>query len=297
MVLSILKKAFSMHKTELSRRISGGVEMDQLVMPSGTEPRQILQTAVEQKVPAVMSYLSAGKWHVAKVLLTNLGANGLIAEITETKKPHPINIRPEQPVGISLKHGYGKFIFDTKIVGLEPSPETTGGGTMLLAIPDRVEIVQRRNYFRVEVPVSMKVNTVLWHRSHTAENDQSPTGRYWQGRLIDISAGGAQVVIETNQKPDFKTGQFVGLRFTPLPYETPLMFNAQVRNILPTVDNQSICLGLQIIGLEASPEGHQVLSRLVAVVEQYYKINQSNARSQDLQPTKHLSQSRRIGHD
>ena len=69
-----------------------------------------------------------------------------------------------------------------------------------------------------------------------------------------------------------------------MPYETPLTFSAQIRNVLSTVDGQGISLGLQIVGLEASPEGHQVLTRLIAVVGRYYQINQSGAKQLDKQP-------------
>jgi hypothetical protein len=47
--------------------------------------------------------------------------------------------------------------------------------------------------------------------------------------------------------------------------------------MLPRSDGNSIYLGLQIVGLEASPEGRRVLSRLVSVVERYYKMNQQEA--------------------
>jgi len=69
-----------------------------------------------------------------------------------------------------------------------------------------------------------------------------------------------------------------------MPYETPLMLNAQIRNILPTADEKSTCLGLQIVGLEASREGRGVLRQLCNVVERYYQINQSSAKQQDMQP-------------
>jgi hypothetical protein len=331
--------------------------MSEAVMLRGAEPREILQAVIKKRVPAIMSYLSKGKWHVAKVLLTDLGASRLSAEVgfqsrhmvfrsasrntsqkgnlnastsagekepilekgrkAEPPKPHPVNIQVDQPVGISLKYGYGKFVFDTTVVGLEPSPDSTTGGTIVLAVPDRVEIVQRRSYFRVDVPRSLKVNVLLWHRrrSRGSKNEirdaKDETRNYWQGRLVDISAGGAQVVVdggfdqrplsdlgspaqgqEDSQfakeheigAPDFKKGQFIGLRFTPMPYEMPLMCDAQIRNILPTADGKSICLGLQIVGLEASAEGRQVLQRLCNVVERYYQINQSSAKQQDMQP-------------
>jgi len=58
-----------------------GVDMNEVVMLRGAEPREILETAIAEKVPAIMSYLSKDKWHIAKVILTNLGANKLSVEI------------------------------------------------------------------------------------------------------------------------------------------------------------------------------------------------------------------------
>jgi c-di-GMP-binding flagellar brake protein YcgR len=289
-------------------------------MLSRAEPGEILQTVIEKKMPAVMSFLSRGKWHVVKVSLDNLGVNRLDVRLLPRKadsilqkfhrmlipKPSPINIRVNQPVGISLKYGYGKFIFETTVVALQPSTEPASGPTISLMVPERIELVQRRSYFRVDVPSSLKINVMLWHRCYTDEMPETqqtetktsdsrriPASRrshwpqecYWQGKLTDISAGGVQIVVDTDQKPDFKRGQFIGLRFTPMPYEMPLMFDAQIRSILPAADQKCICLGLRIVGLEASPEGRQVLQRLCNVAEHYYQINQCALSKQDFQTT------------
>jgi hypothetical protein len=340
MVLGILKKPLFSAKSETSpkggnnktrflKRLNRGADMNEAAMLSRAEPREILRTVIEKKTPAVLSFLSGGKWHVAKVLLTNLGANGLDirfsprktdyspfcfrkkvrgqkAHETTTSKPSPINIQVNQPVGISLKYGYGKFIFETTVVAIQPSTEPTNGPTITLMVPERIELVQRRSYFRVDVPSSLKVNVMLWHRRYTDEMPETqqmetqtsdshrlPKECYWQGKLADISAGGVQIVVDTGQKPacselvepDFKRGQFIGLRFTPMPYEMPLMFNAQIRNILPTAGEKSICLCLRIVGLEASPEGRQVLQRLCNVAEHYYQINQCTLNGRDFQMT------------
>jgi hypothetical protein len=328
---------------EFLKRFNRGTDMNEVAMLSRAEPREILRTVIEKKTPAVLSFLSRGKWHVAKVLLTNLGANGLDIRLAPRKtdsstvlsslskdnspfcfrkkaggqkademtipKPSPINIQVNQPVGISLKYGYGKLIFETTVVALQPSSDPTSGGTIALMVPERIELVQRRSYFRVDVPSSLKVNVMLWHRRYTDEMPETqqietqtsdsrrlPKECYWQGKLTDISAGGVQIVVDTGQKsaqgeispkggPDFKRGQFVGLRFTPMPYEMPLMFDAQIRNILPTAGEKSICLGLRIVGLEASPEGRQVLQRLCNVAEHYYQINQCTLKGRDFQTT------------
>jgi hypothetical protein len=269
--------------------------MDKLVMLGGDESGEILRTVIEKKVPAIMSYLSKDKWHVAKVLITDItGSKMTIESMHSDERQHPINIRIGQPVGISFKYTYGKFVFDTIITALEPSTDPTHGGTIVLDCPARIGVVERRSYFRVNVPESLKVNVVLWHRSQKHEVREQ-LHNYYQAKLVDISAGGAQLLLPLQDhnasgypqesKPDFKKGQFIGLRFTPLPYETPLMFNAQIRNILPTADKQNLCLGLQIVGLEASPEGRRVLSRVAAVVERYYQISQSDSTQQDLHGT------------
>ncbi|MDD5063581.1 MAG: PilZ domain-containing protein [Phycisphaerae bacterium] len=300
--------------------------MNELAILSRAEPREILRTVIEKKTPAVLSYLSKDKWHVAKVLLTSLGENNLDVQVSPrkigsilrksrlmpTQKPPSINIQVHQPVGISLKYGYGKFIFETTVVAVRPSTEPASGPTIALVLPERIELIQRRSYFRVGVPSSLKVKVMLWHCRYTEESPTLPSygdgamaetqsslvsstedkgatqtsdscRMYWQGKLMDISAGGLQILVDAGQKPDFKRGQFIGLRFTPMPYEMPLMFNAQIRSILPTAGGNSICLGLRIVGLEASPEGRQVLRRLCSVAEYYYQINQGTPEGRDFQ--------------
>lgn len=270
--------------------------MNDVLTPHGVDTEKVLQVAIQEKVPAIMSYLSKDKWHVAKVLLIDFAEDRLKIESTgSADKKRPINIRADQPVGISFKYGYGKFVFDTVVRGLEPSssPELCreGGGTIVLAVPHKIEVIQRRNYFRVNVPQSMKVQVLLWHRTgNLREKHSQPADELkdcCHGTLVDISAGGAQVAVPCGVKArgmDFRKGQFVGVRFTPLPYERPIVFSSQIRNILPTADGHSASLGLQIVGLEASPEGREVLSKLTSIVEQYYKMNQTAAKTQEAQP-------------
>jgi hypothetical protein len=273
--------------------------MNEVMTPRGVDREKILQTAIDAKVPAIMSYLSKGKWHVAKILLTNLGEDRLSVESTISRKQRPINIRVDQPVGISFKYGHGKFVFDTTVKALEPSmgPDTNRdcGGTIVLALPDKIEVVQRRNYFRVNVPDTLNVKVLLWHRNgkheHTniKHDEVIEINNCCQGRLMDISAGGAQIIIPIQNdagQASFKKGQFISIRFTALPYETPLMLSAQIRNILPTADEKNASLGLQFVGLEASSEGREVLNRLIEIVERYYQINQSGVKHQDKHPVR-----------
>ena len=145
----------------------------------------------------------------------------------------------------------------------------------------------------MNVPDSLKVKVLLWHRnSKQQETKQTrdtvdPMPHGCQGRLVDISAGGAQVIMPNDSlttEEKFKKGQFVGMRFTPMPYETPIVLCAQIRNILPTANGEESSLGLQIVGLEASCEGREVLNRLIGIVEKYYQINQEAQKEEESQP-------------
>lgn len=247
------------------------------------ESLELLRTAIARQVTAILSYMSKNKWHVAKVYLLNADEERLSVESMhpETRR-QPLNIQVGQPVGMSFKHAYGKFIFDSTVVALEPSGDPNKGGRVTVQSPESLEVIQRRSYFRVSVPKSMHVNVALWHRVGRSLDDPL-CHEYCPGRLVDISAGGLMVALTKDPEADqnhsqawssFRKGQFVGLRFTPLPYETPIIFNAQIRNLLPTADDQAVCLGLQVVGLEASPEGRQTIARIASIVDQYYQINE-----------------------
>lgn len=253
--------------------------MNKVMTLHGPEADNIIQTAVDQKVIAIMSYLSRNKWYVAKVYLTALEPGRICVESALSQEKHPINIKLDQPVGVSFKYEYGKFVFDTTVLALEPSPDSRSSGRIALSKPGRVEVIQRRSYFRVNVPSSLKVNVVLWHRKgQNRSGSRSDSTKCFDARLVDISAGGAQLLLDgdPDNANEFKQGQFISMRFTPLPYETPLMLSAQVRNVLPRAGGGSVYLGLQLVGLEASPEGQETLSRLVAIIERYRTMGQSD---------------------
>ena len=290
--------------------------MNEMVTLQEEQSEKVLHAVIMEKTPAILSYSSRGKWHVAKVIITDLSQGKLkIESIRTNQKQHPINIQIDQPVGISFKHKFGKFVFDTTITSLEPASNKQNsdniGGTIVLNAPEQIKVVERRSYYRVEVPNSMKVKVLLWHRSAKHDSTNYAKAKHdqvrecCQGRLMDISAGGAQIIALYNDsdgtKPNedqtesynnnsnnlnnmnFKKGQFIGLRFTPMPYETPLTLSAQIRNVLTTEDGQGVSIGLQIIGLEASPEGHETLARLINVVDKYYQINQSGVNLKEKQ--------------
>ena len=159
-------------------------------------------------------------------------------------------------------------------IALKPPTRVRRGGTLVLGKPDGAEPYKRRNYVRLNICKLMKVSVLLWHRRQKKDNLEVPWESCWQGRLVDISEGGAQIAVDVTRRPGFKKGHFIKLQFAPIPYEEALMFDAQIREILPAADNKSVCLGVQFVGLEANPEGRQGLRWLCNSEERYYEARE-----------------------
>ncbi len=241
---------------------------------------EVLKAATAEQTAGVMTHLSKGKWHSTKILFTNFKEKQLYVETIAKGKPHPLNIQIDQPVGVSFRKGYNNYIFESVVVGYLPNQADSGGSKIVLASPAQVEKFQRRSYFRVAIPDGLRVQVFFWHRGYHDECVDIPRENYWKGRLLDLSAGGMQIAVDIKQKPNFKTGQFIGLQFTPMPYEKPVLLEAQIRHIAPTADEKNLCLGVQLIGLEASVEGREKLCKLCGIVERYHQMNQCIQKTQ-----------------
>ena len=89
---------------------------------------------------------------------------------------------------------------------------------------------------------------------------------------MNLSAGGAQITVTKQQYENFKKDQFIGMQFTPLPYEKPVLVEAQIKNIAVTPENdEMISLGIEFLGLEASTDGRDKLGKIVETIGVYEK--------------------------
>ena len=165
---------------------------------------------------------------------------------------------------------------DKEIV-LEPLADAEQGGTLILA--NKGQRCEKRQYQRLSLSKWLKISVQLWHVDRDADHTDVPPSRYWEGTLADVCEGGAQVVIDAGSEPDFQKGQRVRLRFAPIAYDTPVTFDAQVREHLTTATGENISLGLQFFGLEANPEGHLKLRRLCTAGLRYFETTAQNKAS------------------
>ncbi len=249
-------------------------------------PAGILQEIVEKNIPLNMSSFCSGRWQQSRTVVTELREDTFDVKVSPRKKSRPITLKADQVVGISFRYEYGEdtFIFDTKVVAVKSATvEGIENQRIILAVPEQIELVKKSSFLRVQVPASLDVNVQLWHRSYPGV--QGPASAEvchgWEGKLVDISAGGLQVAIDKATGPALEEEQFLGLRFIPLTYQAPLRFNAYVRNVWRNADEGNVLVGLEMVGLEASPEGRLILQRLCDVVEQYRQLNKAGLKQKN----------------
>ena len=183
------------------------------------------------------------------------------------------DIQINQPVGLSFQHDYSKYIFETIVVGFESSVNQSQGGRVILELPERIEQIQRRAYARVPVPCTMHIETLFWHRGYTDEFTEAPMENYWKGKLVDLSAGGAQILIDAAERENFRIRQVVGMQFTPVSLEKPIIVESQVIHVADSADNSTLTLGVEFLGLEARGQARRLLYRIKDIVEQYDRLN------------------------
>ena len=133
--------------------------------------------------------------------------------------------------------------------------------------------MQRRGDVRVKVPGSLNVEVLFWHRGYRDDSTEVPAENYWQGRLVDLSANGMQIAVPLEQSANFRRGQLVGLQFTPMPYQKPIMIEGQVKHVERTEEGTELHLGIQALGLEATSQGREKLRKIISILEEYNKAN------------------------
>ena len=230
-----------------------------------SEIKGVLSEAQQEKSPVTGSFMVDGKWRLIDLKVCGCSDDFILfdsqASCELLKKDHPI--------GICIHSGHYKYLFDSTVQAVEPQGPLW---QILLNPPDTAERVERRVYHRQPVPANTKVKVLFWHRGYPDESENEPAENYWQGILLNLSAGGARFEIELEHKEHFRIGQFLGIQFTPMSYQKPLLLESHVKYAEEQSDNLHFRIGVEFLGLEASPEGRLILERILEVISQYEEM-------------------------
>ena len=230
---------------------------------------KFLLSSIEEHAEAVLSFTRQGKWRLHHTRIDSFDEN----TVTLKKESYLKDLVINQPVGICVHLGHFKYLFETSVLSIEPKGKA---GHILLDFPDQVEQIQRRAFERQAVPSNLKVKCLFWHRGYLDESENVPAEQYWQGRLLNLSAGGAQIAVDLELKSSFREGQLVGVQFTPMSYEMPLLLEGHVIYLRDQADEGQFLVGVEFLGLEGSSKGREILHRLVQIVNKYDEMNREH---------------------
>ena len=233
-----------------------------------------LNEAAEHKKHASMSFLNSGKWQILSVSITKVTESLVILHIEQDQMQTEKKLKINQPVGIVYQSGFDKFIFDSTVRGYETTILNGQQGKILIDLPEKVEQMPRRSYMRQSPPGNESIKVLFWHRGYLDNTQCAPMENYWQGKLDNLSPGGMQLSVVSELADNYKIGQIVGLQFTPKAYQKPVVLEAHIRHFKPQ-DDGNVHLGVEFLGLESTAEGRDLRHRLMEIVDEYEKINQS----------------------
>lgn len=228
--------------------------------------KEFLSESRQKNSEVVVSFTRQGKWRILNAQIRDFSDESISLDISESLG----DIKAYQPVGICVHVEHSKYLFETTVSAVD-------SGGIEVDFPETAERMQRRAYERQPVPSDLKVKSLFWHRGYLDDSDKKPAEQYWQGRLVNLSAGGAQIAVDMDQKEHFCSGQLLGVQFTPMSYQKPLLLESHVRYFIDEPEHHQFLVGVEFLGLEASSQGREALERLVDVINQYEKMNLENA--------------------
>lgn len=246
--------------------------MNKTEIITSSQAIKILSEAVKLGLNAKICRMSHGKWIQCTLKLVALNPDALVCDLPDEPQTKIGELKTDQPVGMSFQLEFQKYIFDCTVAS---TPTTPSSCQICLTLPDRIEKMPRRAYQRQPVPASLNVNVLFWHRGYADDSSETPEENYWQGKLLNLSAGGAGVVIPLELAQNFRPCQLVGLQFTPMSYQKPVLLEGQLVHIQPDPDKDLLQLGIEFLGLEVTDDGRNILHRLMDIVNDYAKQNRT----------------------
>lgn len=227
-----------------------------------------LAEAVRRRVPVSMTCRVGGLWYNFRSRVIRQTRDELWLE----SPPDPAGTAEEKPemveglmLGLTFKLGHHKHIFNTPIEAV--CPISTDGGESLIAVcvpvPSKMQRLQRRAYYRVDVPRNRSILATFWHGGQACDKSAR-----WEGWVTNISAGGFQVRLPSRSAANLCIGDVVGVHIKVGQEFEPVPADAQFRQRISD-DRGVVMLGFQFVGLNESERGRETLERIGQIVRSF----------------------------
>jgi c-di-GMP-binding flagellar brake protein YcgR len=227
---------------------------------------QIMLVAAEKRVPVAMTVSQSDRWENLQSRIVGLRNGCLLLEMPMGPQGNLHEFQPSESVGVSLKLKHHKYLFLSGVADCDAAGED--GPLLVLSRPVRMQRLQRRAYVRVEVPAGCVARAAFWLGGKRSEpTGASPDRPVWNGRLVDLSAGGFSVRTKEDSVRVLETGYLMGVRLLFGVGHEAIYADTCLRHVIPGGDGA--VMGFQFLGLEHTDDGRQILRDISRKVSEF----------------------------
>jgi c-di-GMP-binding flagellar brake protein YcgR len=236
---------------------------------------EAMSLASLKNVPITITIRHESTWLNFPSRMITIVGKSLLVELPPVEAdvpPHEFMLA--EKVGISFKLKHHKHVFTATVAGLQDFLLENGEPMKVLALclPTRMQRLQRRMFYRVGVPPNRVVRASFWLGSKEAEpNGTSETTPVWSGRVVNLSAGGFQLLSATALGPMLEVGDSVGARLFFDTGQESAYADAQLRHVVLEAPEQW-SIGFQFVGLPQTAEGRETLRFIGQKVSEFQQI-------------------------
>jgi c-di-GMP-binding flagellar brake protein YcgR len=245
--------------------------------------RQLLSEAIARNCAAVLSLPSAGMLRHQKSRLLSEDADGVWVEINAAEFPLIEDlIVSKQPAGISFKSGQNKIVFATPILKIDREYHLNAATialAVLVAFPEQIKSIQRRQNYRVRIFDGCDLAARVWRiapRVHVNERPMSTAEIAIEFRDLSIGGMGVTFRSEDGTAPKITTEDRlrVEIRFR----EVVILIEGRMRQ--PSALNLpgSISTGIQFKDMSNDIEGRQKVTYLTRIIGEMQREEVRRAR-------------------
>lgn len=238
----------------------------------------IIDAAVRENALAVLSVCLADQWITFKSRFLERDPKRRFV-VLDFQSMHgsapPSNLGPGHYVGISFRHKSRKVMFASVLEArgkfvMDGSPEMAAARYRW---PETLTELQRRAYYRTPIPPGLAVPTSIWAGGVAAcATAQKTALGILGGEALDLSCGGTLIRVPEVAAPSWEQDQTLGIELHLPDGRPPMMINGYYRGTRHDQDG-CLCIAVQFVGLELSPDGRNVLQRLARCVQKFHRLS------------------------
>lgn len=210
-----------------------------------------LDDAVAERARIILHAKTVAGWADWKSRLLATGEGNLRIACPPELLGRDSTVTIGQLIGVSLRHGHKKCMFDSEIIDQDPDT-----GDLLIRRPSSIQEMQRRVFSRVRVPDHLTIPVNVNRLATDGVTDVPSVPR--RGILLDLSGGGMSVAVPTDARNKWRPGDTMRCLLPLEPAQEPRELTARVRFVEKTALGH-LRMGMQFIGLEGSAEGRTTL--------------------------------------